>query len=219
MSLVGWEGDPKTTVFIQSIKIGTKEVIVLGPYFFFSKGIFTEDVEVEALKYPIYKQILEMEALQLHTLETIRSKINGLILDRNTDAIRDARSSAINIDNYFWNDEHNPQILSRRSKAIEVLPHIQLNYDVFNSHWNMQKDYLGSAEDDATRIINSNQVLISVAVLVQVKYILSILLSQIWKNCQKLMKDLVPPTKVHDWFKATQFIHYSTNLIWTRNEW
>ena len=56
------------------------------------------------MKYPIYKQILEMEALQLHTLETIIKKKNGIILDRNTDAIRYGREEAIDITQYYWDD-------------------------------------------------------------------------------------------------------------------
>lgn len=60
------------------------------------RGIFTEDVEVEGLK------ILEMEALELHKLESMISLNKGLSLDRNTDAIRYAKNVAINISIFIW---------------------------------------------------------------------------------------------------------------------
>ena len=95
-SLWWGEANPKVNVFIENIKLDNGLTIY--------KGVFSEDVEVEGMKYPIYKQILEMEALELHTLESIIIRNKGIILDRNTDAIRYARNEPINITSFHWDD-------------------------------------------------------------------------------------------------------------------
>ena len=155
-SLWWGEKDPKMNVFIENIKLDNDEVIY--------KGIFTENVEVEGMKYPIYKQVLEMEALQLHTLENIIINKKGVILDRNTDAIRYARKEPINISDYFWNDEKT--VLKYHNEVVkplkcEVLPRMcrkhQLDYNIFNLQWNIQYDYDGTAQEEAKRIIDTNQ--------------------------------------------------------------
>ena len=79
-----------------------------------------------------------MEALQLHTLETIIKKKNGIIFDRNTDAIRYGREEAIDITHYYWDDEKTVmkyQCEIAKPLEVEVLPRLckthQLDYNVF----------------------------------------------------------------------------------------
>ena len=79
-------------------------------------------------QYPIYKQILEMEALELHKLESIIIQNKGIVLDRNTDAIRYARKEAINISDFYWDDKCTvPKYQNEDPKplAVEVLPRFQ----------------------------------------------------------------------------------------------
>ena len=67
------------------------------------EGIFSEQIKMEATKYPLYKQILEMEAVELHRLEQLIKQQGGKILDRNTDAIRYSSAYSIALDHY-WDD-------------------------------------------------------------------------------------------------------------------
>ena len=150
------EKDPQMDVFIENIKFNEDTIIY--------KGTFTEDVEVEGMKYTIYKQILEMEALELHKLESMIIVNKGIVLDRNTDAIRYARKEAIDISSFYWDDDCTvPKYQNEDPKplATEVLPLMnkkhELDYTVFDLQWKLRDDYLGSAEDEAKRIINSNE--------------------------------------------------------------
>ncbi len=71
-----------------------------------SKKYFSEKDESES---PIYHQVLELEAIELHKMSKIIESNNGIILDLNTDAIsfitRDKKFpfqlDGINIDGYF----------------------------------------------------------------------------------------------------------------------
>jgi hypothetical protein len=154
-SLWWGEKDPKMEVFIDNITLDNGDKLY--------KGIFSENVEVEGMKYAIYKQVLEEEALQLHTLESIILKKGGVSLDRNTDAIRYARKESIDISNYYWDDEKN--ILKYQTEGakpldVEVLPRMcrnhQLDYSVFQLQWNIKEDY-ESIDEEVKRILDSNQ--------------------------------------------------------------
>ena len=69
--------------------------------------------------YPIYKQILEIEAIELHRLETkIKSK-GGVILDRNTDAIRYASKKEIIINDCYDNSDINKYQTEIAEKILE----------------------------------------------------------------------------------------------------
>ena len=52
------------------------------------EGLFNQKVIQEGTLYPIYSMILQMEALELHKLETLIRNGGWIPLDRNTDAIR-----------------------------------------------------------------------------------------------------------------------------------
>ena len=155
-SLWWGEKDPKVNVFIENIKLKNGTTIY--------RGIFSENVEIECMKYPIYKQVLEMEALELHKLESMIVLNKGIVLDRNTDAIRYARKDAINISSFHWDDECSVKKYQNEDPkplSIEVLPQMckkhDLDYTVFDLKWNMYNDYIGSAQDEANRIIDSNE--------------------------------------------------------------
>ena len=88
----------------------------------------------------------------------------GIILDRNTDAIRYASKEPINITSFHWDDKCTvPKYQNEDPKplSVKVLPRIckkyELDYTVFNLDWKNSDDYIGSAEDEAKRIINSNE--------------------------------------------------------------
>jgi DNA replication protein DnaC len=150
-----WWGDkdPKCEVFIKNIKLDNEEILY--------NGIFTEPVDVEGIKYCLYKQVLEMEALELHKLESIIKNKGGIILDRNTDAIRYARHSEIEIVEY-WDDEKNVlKYQKEQSKPLscEMLPHLcrkhELDLTVFNLKWNIKYDY-DCPYEEASRIVDTD---------------------------------------------------------------
>lgn len=131
-----WYCENKENVFIQNIDLGNDIKLY--------KGFFTENIELEGMKYPIYKQIVEMEAIELHTLETIIKKDGGIILDRNTDAIRYVRKNPINIKNRYWDNERTVlkyQKEEPKPLRCESLPKKcrknELDLNVFNLNWNM----------------------------------------------------------------------------------
>ena len=105
-----------------------------------------------------------MEAVELHRLESIIKNKGGVILDRNTDAIRYCRLNKINIDSYFW-DENNQvpkyQCEDPKELSIEILKGMKrdFKFDVlpYQKGWNNQDDYEGAVDDEAERIIASNQ--------------------------------------------------------------
>lgn len=150
------EKDPKNEVFIKTITLPNREKLY--------EGIFSETVEQEGLKYCLYKQILEMEAVNLHQLETLIINEGGVILDRNTDAIRYARETYVNIEECYWDEEKTVlkyQTEEARPLIKEMMPRIcrenELDYKVFELYWNTKEDYEGTVEDEALRLINTNQ--------------------------------------------------------------
>jgi ATP-dependent exoDNAse (exonuclease V) alpha subunit len=72
--------------------------------------------------------ILQLEALELHQLETIVTDKNGIPLDRNTDAIRyQSKKGEINISNYFWDKEKTiPKYQTEEPTPLkhESMPHL-----------------------------------------------------------------------------------------------
>jgi len=129
------------------------------------EGIFTQDILSESSKYPIYSMILQMEAMELHKLETAIISKGGIILDRNTDAIRYYSSYEFDLyRNQFWDDENT--ILKYRPEEaqqlkIERLAQYKrlnyLEYDKFYLNWNTEYDYDCSPEEKAKEVILSNK--------------------------------------------------------------
>ena len=113
------------------------------------EGSFEEQIELESTKYPIYKQILEMES--------------GVILDRNTDAIRYHRKNEY-IPSVFWDNEKQfPKYCREEAKELitETMPRLcrknEIDYNIFDIDWNIQYDYDESPEQEAKYIIDSNE--------------------------------------------------------------
>ena len=108
--------------------------------------------------------ILQMEAMELHKLETLITKSGGSILDRNTDAIRYIAKNPLSIDNYYWDTQK--QILKYQTEESKPLK-IQrmsnfcrkhtIDVSQFTLNWNIEYDYDGTAESKATEIIESNK--------------------------------------------------------------
>ena len=103
-----------------------------------------------------------MEAIELHKLESLIRKQDGIILDRNTDAIRYARAEAIDIQNYFWDDAKLvPKYQEETAKKLEVerLPRMCREYsqNSFEQVWKITREYRGSAEDKAKEMITSRK--------------------------------------------------------------
>ena len=126
------------------------------------EGIHSENIENEKTSYPIYSMVLQMEALELHRLESIIIKNGGYILDRNTDAIRYCAKKEVKIDDCFWSEGvAKYQTEDAKELKFEKLPRMKrmnnLDISVFDLPWNIQYDYESSAEDKAAEIINSNQ--------------------------------------------------------------
>ena len=148
------EKESKADVFIRNIKLDNGETLY--------EGIFSESVEVEGLKYPLYKQILEMEAVELHTLERIIRNGGGTILDRNTDAIRYERRTKLCTDGYYWDDAQtilkyqteDPKPLENEVLPRMIRPRID-DFSAFDLPWDVQNDYEGSAEAEAATLIDS----------------------------------------------------------------
>ena len=152
-----WWGDKhnQSEVFIRTYPLDN-DVKLYG-------GIFSEQIQTEATKYPLYKQILEMEAVELHRLEQIIVRAGGKVLDRNTDAIRYSSFRPVPLDEYFWDDEQTvAKYQSEEPKLLlhEVLPSLKrdkpMDMSQFELPWNIQKDYEGTAEEEAQRIVDSN---------------------------------------------------------------
>ena len=128
------------------------------------EGIFTTEVQMESTKYPIYKQILEMEAVELHRLESIITKKGGVVLDRNTDAIRFCRIGKFSIESYFWDDDHQvPKYQYEDPKELpnEVLKGMKRDFKFdetpYRLQWNIQYDYESTVIEEAERIVASGK--------------------------------------------------------------
>ena len=156
-----WWGDNKNEgkydIFIRNVALNNGKTLY--------EGIFHEDIQMESTKYPLYKQILEMEAIELHKLESLIISNGGTVLDRNTDAIRYSLQEgrkALQF-NHFW-DDNNTVVKYQNEEPTplrcEVLPNMrrEKTFDLqpFELQWNTQYDYDGSAEEEAKRIIESN---------------------------------------------------------------
>lgn len=112
------------------------------------EAIYENKMEVDDNAYPLYSMILQMEALELHKIEQLVVQKGGVVLDRNTDAIRYKRNKKICIDNYFWdNDCTVPKYQDENNKPLrhESLPKFKRccpfkQNGEFDCHWNTKED-------------------------------------------------------------------------------
>jgi hypothetical protein len=125
-----------------------------------------QKVVIDSTMYPVYAQVLAMEAFELYFIEKMVCGLGGTVLDRNTDAIRYSIQPSlpeIEIEKYFWDDEMTvkkykweipkPLIISvkpsvKRSKVVGL-------EETFKIVWNVQYDYTGEAIDKAREIVDS----------------------------------------------------------------
>ena len=164
----GWLSNEDSDVFIRNRRLdgGSGDMVY--------QGIFKRDVSDESTHYPIYSQILQMEAVELHRLESMIVEHGGAVLDRNTDAIRYTSRTPFDFTGYFWDDQgHVPKYQSEKTDPlkIESLPRMkrvrpeELDFQEFVPKWKIQYDYEGADKPDwgeylkteAKRIADSKQ--------------------------------------------------------------
>ena len=119
---------------------------------------------MDSTMYPVYTQILQMEAMHLYETEKIIQSYGGIVLDRNTDAIRFVESNPIDISQYFWDDEklvqkykwEEPKELFAETKPrMKRLPDDNLS-DAFILNWNIEYDYETDVSTKVKEIIDKN---------------------------------------------------------------
>ena len=104
------------------------------------------EVAVDDNAYPLYSMVLQLEAIELHKLESIVNENNGLPLERNTDSIRYQSLKEIDIANYFWDEKQTlPKYQAEANTSLkhEAKPHWtrrhELNEDELEE-WNISND-------------------------------------------------------------------------------
>ena len=154
-----WWGEdrPKSNVFIRTLKIDEEKSLY--------QGIFTEEIQVESTKYPLYRHILALEAIELYKLENILIEKGAVILDRKTDAIGYSSDSIIPVSEYWDESKTVPKYKVEygcKLLDVEVLPRMmretKIDNTIFELEWNIQKDYIyqRTLEEEVNRIIESN---------------------------------------------------------------
>jgi len=143
------------SIFIQSHKLDNGEILY--------EVIKNEDVFADTTDYMIYKMILELEAIELHKLETLIENAGGMPLDRNTDAIRYYAKKEIKL-NEWWNVEtekykcEEPKVLQVEKLPLMVRKTI-IDPNEFELNWNIYKDDITdfeSMKQKAKMIIDKN---------------------------------------------------------------
>lgn len=148
--------DSDKTVFIRNHRLENGQMLY--------EGIESYQIISESTTYPIYAMILQMEAIELHKLETLIIYNGGIVLDRNTDAVRYTATKPLNIDNYYWdNDKKALKYQTEESKPLKIermsnfCRKHTIDLNQFDLKWNITYDYEGTAETKATEIIDSNK--------------------------------------------------------------
>ena len=138
--------DCENDVFIRNRELDNGEVMY--------QCITNKSVVNESTNYCIYAMILQLEAIELHKIETLVLQHDGYILDRNTDAIR-YYGNKIDITNYYWDDAKTlPKYQDENSKPLQVercshfkrVNHVDVSK--FTVNWNIEYDYEGYDGED-----------------------------------------------------------------------
>ena len=124
--------------------------------------------EKDESEHPIYHQILELEAIELHKMSQIIKSNNGIIVDLNTDAISfitknddflfELASDGININGYFWDSNETIYKYKLEDKDGRLCtPKLQGyksedKYVLKNRVWKITKDV---EDNDFTPLVNS----------------------------------------------------------------
>lgn len=121
-------------VFITSHKLGDQTLF---------EGCYENEIAVDDNAYPLYSMVLQLEAMELHQLESLIVDNGGTPLERNTDAIRYEAKTEIDISVYFWdNAKTKPKYQAEENTPLkcETKPHWirenNLKYDDFDIEWN-----------------------------------------------------------------------------------
>jgi DNA replication protein DnaC len=109
-------------------------------------GILKQNVVCETSMLPIYKMVLEQEAMELYKLECKIERKGGIVLDRNTDAIRYIAEKKIEIIDY-WDDDR--KVLKYHDDIPTPLAHTHAqfkrntepDYEQFELQWKLENDY------------------------------------------------------------------------------
>ena len=133
-------------------------------YYHAFKKYYTEKEESES---PIYHQILELEAIELHKMSKIIESNNGIILDLNTDAIsfitKDNKlpfqlsDDGINIDGYYFDTHKTIHKYKLEDKDGRLcIPKLQNykgsdNYELVKKEWKIIQDV---KDNDFTELVN-----------------------------------------------------------------
>lgn len=155
-----WYYDEKNknkNVFIKNHKIDEDTTLY--------EGLLNEEVINETTNYCLYSMILQMEAIELHKLESLIIKNGGIPIDRNTDAIFYKAKHEINYKPYYFDDEKN--VAKYKDEVAKPLQVEKLkNYirtDIsksfnFGLKWNIQYGYEGKTiEELVNDIITSGK--------------------------------------------------------------
>lgn len=129
------------------------------------EGLLNEEIINETTNYCLYSMILQMEAIELHKLESIIIKNGGIPIDRNTDAILYKAKNEINYKPYYFDDEN--KVAKYKYEVAKPLQVEKLKDYVrtdisksfnFGLKWNIQYGYEGKTiEELVNDIITSNK--------------------------------------------------------------
>ena len=124
-----------------------------------------QNVVLDSTMYPIFTQILHMEAMHLYETEKLVKSFGGVVLDRNTDAIRYIERVPFNITEYFWDDEktvlkykwENPKALMTETRPRMAREPVEGLSQMFTLKWEIQYDYEMHAKTKAIEIVDKRK--------------------------------------------------------------
>ena len=120
---------------------------------------------MDSTMYPIYAQILQMEALNLYETEKIVKSFGGIVLDRNTDAIRYIEKTPIDITQCYWDDDklvakykwEDPKALMSETKPRLLRSADDNLSSIFKMSWKIEYDYETDVATKANEIVDKKQ--------------------------------------------------------------
>jgi tRNA A37 threonylcarbamoyladenosine biosynthesis protein TsaE len=125
-------------VFIETVDIGEDKKLYVG--------ILRQNVVCETSLLPIYKLVLEQEAIELYKLECAIERKGGIVLDRNTDAIRYIADKKIEIIDY-WDDKkkvikyHEDEPTPLAHTHAQFKRNTEPDFEKYELQWNLENDY------------------------------------------------------------------------------
>jgi len=147
------------TSFIQSHEIGDNNDLTLY------QSRRRKNIVMENSMYPIYAQILQMEAMELYSTEKLIISFGGIPLDRNTDAIRyklKINKQNLKLEDYHWDDAKTVKKYKWETPR-ELLTSVHQSMkrekdkyiaEKFKREWKIEYDYDNEAAEKATEIVD-----------------------------------------------------------------